>query len=360
MQWDELLGHQVQREWFRAALGRGRLATSFLFCGPAGIGKKTFARLLAKSLLCRQTGPTELECCGRCEDCVQVDANTHPDLLEVSKPADKSFLPIELLIGEREKRMRSGFCHDISLRPFAGERKVGLIDDADSLNMEGANCLLKTLEEPPLNSVLILIGTSLQRQLPTIRSRCQTILFQSLPTASIQELLTRLNITDDAASAAALAPHCHGNLDDARLLADAELRQFRETLLEQLGRPQVPIVDLAKSCGAIADAAGKDNRAKRQRLKLLFETAAGYYRAITLGLDSSSLELGDSGRMPVSGNTSLAGATGGAIRTWNRESSDAVRCWNRCLAAMEQVDRNANQTGLLQDWAADLARLSGR
>ena len=67
--------------------------------------------------------------------------------------------------------MHEGLCHDIALRPFMGGYKVALIDDADYLNAEGANCLLKTLEEPPPRSVLILIGTSPAKQLPTIRSR---------------------------------------------------------------------------------------------------------------------------------------------------------------------------------------------
>ena len=71
--------------------------------------------------------------------------------------------------------MREGLCHDISLKPYSGRRKVAVIDDADYLNQEGANALLKTLEEPPPKSLLILIGTSEQRQLPTIRSRCRRL-----------------------------------------------------------------------------------------------------------------------------------------------------------------------------------------
>jgi len=67
-----------------------------------------------------------------------------------------------LFIGPKEKRHRQGLCHDIGLKPFSGNRKVAIIDDADFLNVEGANCLLKTLEEPPANSLLILIGTSEQ------------------------------------------------------------------------------------------------------------------------------------------------------------------------------------------------------
>ena len=90
MQWTDLVGHQQQRDWFSAALSRGRLASSFLFVGPEGVGKRTFARLLAKSLLCRATSARQLDFCGGCEDCVQVDAHTHPDLIEIAKPPEKA------------------------------------------------------------------------------------------------------------------------------------------------------------------------------------------------------------------------------------------------------------------------------
>ena len=127
--------------------------------------------------------------CEYCPSCLQVAARTHPDLEIVSKPEDKSFLPLELFIGDKEHRMKEGLCHRIAMKPFQGGRKIAIIDDADFLNAEGANCLLKTLEEPPPQSVLILIGTSPAKQLPTIRSRCQLIRFRPLRTDQVEELL---------------------------------------------------------------------------------------------------------------------------------------------------------------------------
>ncbi len=155
MQWDQLIGHQQQKIWFHRALAKKRLASSFLFVGPDGIGKRTFARLLAKSLLCGRTAPDSLDACGSCEDCAQVDAGTHPDLIELAKPEGKSDLPLELLIGSPEKRMREGLCYEINLRPYGGRRKVAIIDDADFNNQAGANSLLKPLEAPTDDSVMI-------------------------------------------------------------------------------------------------------------------------------------------------------------------------------------------------------------
>jgi DNA polymerase III subunit delta' len=344
MKWDDLLGHKQQYDWFQTALSNGRLATSFLFVGPEGIGKRTFARLLAKSLLCRKTPPSELSFCGECEDCVQVEASTHPDLIQVAKPPDKAFLPVELLIGEREKRMREGLCHDISLRPYSGRHKVAILDDADTLNAEGANCLLKTLEEPPGHSLLLLIGTSLQRQLPTIRSRCQAILFNPLSSAEITQLLCRGLLSNgeeeyrqvSEADALALSEQSQGSLTKAQLLMDEELQQFRKQLESMLSSRQVPLTGLAKDFGALVDAAGKENRLKRDRMKILLEMSAAFYRNACLRLASSN-EAAAQRRVP-----------------------QLLRCWNRCLTAIEQVDRNANQAALLEAWSADMASYSGQ
>ncbi len=353
MLWNDLIGHQQQIEWFRTAVASGRLASSFLFIGPEGIGKRTFARLLAKSLLCSQGTAQDLVACGHCEDCVQVDASTHPDLIQVAKPADKAFIPIELLIGEREKRMREGLCHDISLRPYSGSRKVAILDDADALNAEGANSLLKTLEEPPSDSLLILIGTSLQRQLPTIRSRCQTIVFRPLSPTQIEELLLRTEVVESPEAARELATTCGGSLAEANLLAEPELREFRGRLFQLLADSKLPLAELAKNCGGVVDAAGKEAKAKRERLKLLLRMSASFYRGLALRHSSSAAR-----HDPPAADQELENAVSRACGHWKTSAQGALECWQRCLTAIEQVDRNANQTTLLETWASDLARMS--
>lgn len=353
MLWSDLVGHRDQLEWFRTAVASRRLATSFLFVGPAGIGKRTFARLLAKSLLCRNSPTDRLEPCGACEDCAQVDASTHPDLIQVAKPEDRAFIPIELLIGEREKRMREGLCHDISLRPYSGRRKIAILDDCDALNVEGANALLKTLEEPPLDSVLILIGTALQRQLPTIRSRCQAIIFRQLASQEIEQLLVRSGQPEADASRVAAASG--GSLEKAKLLADEEFQDFRSSLLTELTARPMNFSGLAKSCGAMVDAAGNDTREKRRRLQQVFSVAGDLYRAITLTMAAPERE----NRQELThADPNLSQAINSAVSSWTTGTSGAIQCWKRCLAAMEECDRNANQTALLETWAADLAHAS--
>jgi DNA polymerase-3 subunit delta' len=183
--WDNLIGHSRIRDWFSTAIGRDRMTGSFLLVGSPGVGKLTVANLLAQTLLCQRNAASEMQPCGTCEDCVQVLANTHPDVVRLAKPKDKTIIPLDLLIGRPEVRMQEGFCRDLRLKPFRGSRKVAILQDADFLNEEGANCLLKTLEEPPSGAVVILVGTSEQKQLPTIRSRCMHLPLRAVPESEI-------------------------------------------------------------------------------------------------------------------------------------------------------------------------------
>ena len=239
MTWSDLRGHASIVEQFRARVARGRLASTFLFVGPAGVGKRTFAVKLAQALLCPTNPEARLEACGRCESCQQVAAGSHPDLEVIAKPADKSFIPLELLIGDREHRMQEGLCHRIALKPFRGGRKIAIIDDADHLNLEGANCLLKTLEEPPPKSVLILIGTSEQRQLPTIRSRCQVVRFGRLSREDVVQLLLDGGHCSNREEAEQWAELGEGSIARALAWSDPSLREFRERLLAGLADRQV-------------------------------------------------------------------------------------------------------------------------
>src|SRR5690606_6540269 len=139
-------GHDAIVEQFRSALEAGRLATTYLFVGPEGIGKRSFAQKLAQVLLCKANDPARMQPCGQCESCRLAAVGNHPDLIEVSRLPGSKFLKVEQFIGSQERRNQQGFCHDISLRPMIGRRRVALVDDADWFTPESANSLLKTLE----------------------------------------------------------------------------------------------------------------------------------------------------------------------------------------------------------------------
>ena len=110
MPWHNIEGHDAVVEKLRRAVARNRLASSFLFAGPAGIGKRTFALKLAQALLCQNRPEAALDPCETCPSCAMVLAGTHPDIEVVAKPDDKSFMPVELFIGDqRASRPRKGY-----------------------------------------------------------------------------------------------------------------------------------------------------------------------------------------------------------------------------------------------------------
>jgi DNA polymerase-3 subunit delta' len=243
-----------------------------LFVGPEGIGKHTFARKLAQALLCERRPHQELDPCEVCPGCVQAASGTHPDLIEAARPEDKHELPIDVI---------RGLCDQFALKPARGVHKVAIVDEADLLTEEAANAFLKTLEEPPAGSLLILIGTSPELQLDTITSRCQVMRFDALPESEIAALLREQGVSLNAADAARLAALAEGSASRARGLADAELQRFRRALIDEIAADhgfQPP--ELAQRVQAHVKQAGKESFDQRRRARLLIGELARFFRAV--------------------------------------------------------------------------------
>ena len=218
MKWRDVLGHTDQVEMFRRSIHRGRLSHSYLFAGPAGIGKKLFARVLAQCLLCEEFADAALQSCDQCPGCKQVAAQTHPDFFNVGRLEGKTELTIDVFLGPKERRGKEGLCYDLSLKPMAADRRIAIIDDADFMNEESANALLKTLEEPPPQSLLILIASNIDAILPTIRSRCQFVRFSPLKLVDISQLIIEQELVQDNDEAERIAAISEGSLTMAEQL----------------------------------------------------------------------------------------------------------------------------------------------
>ena len=345
--WHGIHGHDHVVERFRQNLAHGRLASSYLFLGPAGVGKHTFARKLAQALLCQNAATQPLDPCGICESCLLVESNNHPDLDLIGLPAGKLRLPVELFVGDRDHRHQQGLCHNIALRPRIGNRRIALVDDADHLTNESANCLLKTLEEPPQGTVLILIGTSRSRQLPTTLSRVQIVQFEPLPTDVVSQLLCDLEITSDPARASMLARRSAGSLHSAIELADPELWALEERLLTQLLPTEFNSVPLAAELNALVNQAGKEANLRRQRLRAILGIVNDLFRSVL--------------RASCGVSDDRSGPQTAAIEAWlqigSAAESTALAVLDRSLEAESQLDRNANQATLLECWLDDLAEI---
>jgi DNA polymerase-3 subunit delta' len=345
MSWQGIEGHDDVAEQFRRCLAAGRLASTYLFVGNEGIGKRLFAHKLAQSLLCERRPEEALDPCGACPGCLQALAGTHPDVLTVAKPKDKSAIPLELLIGSGEKRMREGLCHDLGLKSFAGRRKIAIINDADFLNVEGANCLLKTLEEPPPRSLLILIGTSLERQLPTIRSRSQIVRFRPLEGEVVSRLLVERQMVADGAEARRLAAFCEGSLTRAAELADPELWRFRAELFALIAKSPLPGVQTARQVATFVDAAGSEAAARRQRLRQVI--------AFVVELLRAALRVQAGAAAPA--DEVLADAAWRMAHRAERDEDALPQAIETCLRAAAEVDRNVNLATVVDAWIGDLA-----
>ena len=199
----DVIGAAGPRAFFEH-LTAATLSHGYLFTGPQGVGKKTFARELGRSLLCVTPKRTLLGWCGVCTGCTRIDAGTHPDFY---------FTEGQVKIGDRD----GGGFHDaedatardlvrqLSMHSYAGGKRVFILGDAD-FTREAANALLKFFEEPPADVLLLLTTNAIGRVLPTIRSRLVEVTFPLLSEDEVVRILERRDIPrDDALRAATVA-----------------------------------------------------------------------------------------------------------------------------------------------------------
>jgi DNA polymerase-3 subunit delta' len=221
----ELLGQAKAITHLTRAVTSGRLAHAYLFAGPDGVGKKTAAQALASVLLCRM--PDGLSPCGACPGCRKFLSGNHPDLLRV-RPQGAA-IKIDQ-IREMKKAL--------TFSPFESRQRVVLIEDVHTMRREAGNSLLKVLEEPPADNLLILIGSTAGALLDTIVSRCQVIPFAPLPlelTASVIQRHRPELGREDCRVLAALADGCPGQ---ALALESAGTLALYQTLLDAWLRPK--------------------------------------------------------------------------------------------------------------------------
>jgi DNA polymerase III subunit delta' len=269
----KLIGNDEVKESLRRLLSGGRVPGSLLFTGDAGIGKKLFALELAKALNCRQR--KGFEACDECSSCQRISRSTFPpftsdddnkERLIWSEHADVAMVrPFKQII--RVKPMRE-LEREANFRPFEGAARVFIVEDADTMNDQSANALLKTLEEPAPTSHLILTTANPMALLATIRSRCQIIRLAPIPAADVERFLIQEKQLA-ANDARLLARTSQGSIGRA-LAGDIEdYRERRETMLEILRaltitNDRAQVLRLAEEL-----AAAKDRHEYEQRLEAL-------------------------------------------------------------------------------------------
>jgi len=272
MPWGSIRGHDQVVETLRAVMHSGRVPHALIFAGPEGIGKNAFATRLAQALLCTRSPEHRLEPCGQCPSCLQVQAGSHPDLLRVAKPEDRSELPIQAM---RE------LCRDLGLKPMSGHRRIAIIEDAQTMSDEAANAFLKTLEEPPPGAVLILLTTSTELMLDTILSRCRVIRFEPLNESDLADVLIDKGLATSPQEARRLAHWGDGSVERALGLADPSFLKARRELLDALAHPNgFDPSALARDLNEFIQEAGKEATLRRRRAALLLDELARFFRGV--------------------------------------------------------------------------------
>ena len=214
MSFRDIRGHEKQIGILQNALARNRTPHAYLFCGMRGIGKKAAALAVAKAMNCKRGSR---DACDACPSCLKIDHRNHPDVVIIEP--EGQFIRIQA-VRDLQDQMK--------FRPFEGGTRVFILVDADKMNSTAANALLKTLEEPNRNNLLILISPR-PYQLPmTILSRCQMLRFSPLSRETVfQYLRERLSIAPEAANHASKTqspmPRCLPSFM-AFLYTSAELR----------------------------------------------------------------------------------------------------------------------------------------
>ncbi len=222
MKLSDVIGQDVSVNILRKTFINGRYSQAYLFTGPEGVGKRLTALAFAQILNCREPsmdfdGKT-IDACDECDSCRKIRDSNHPDVEIITVEEKRKDIRLEQ-IHELQKR--------IALKSMEGRKKVYIIDDANRLNRESSNCLLKTLEEPNEDVVIILVARNLYGILPTVRSRCQILKFKAIPQDKIKEILIENHDMDDD-KASFIAELSQGRLGVAEQYAGEEVEHVLE------------------------------------------------------------------------------------------------------------------------------------
>jgi DNA polymerase-3 subunit delta' len=329
-----IIGHRRVIALLSSATRRASLPPTLLFAGQSGVGKFVVARSLAQVINCLEPVSTDalpLDACGQCRSCDRIARGMHVDVT-VLEPDDKASIKTDVV---REMLDRVGY------RPFEGRQRVVIIREADALELQAQNALLKSLEEPPPGTMFILTTAVPGALVPTVRSRCMAMRFGRLTVGEVAEILVRqCEMPEaDAQEAAGLAD---GSAGSAIALASTDLAVLRELafqLLRVAGQGGAIAMRLT-AAATLATVKPKVDRS-REEMALILRMAAAMLR------DMELLNVG--GDLAAITNMTHRDELARLSRSYTgSRARDAFGTVDRALAALE---RNAG-TKVVADWVA--------
>lgn len=326
---DEVVGQEHVVRTLRNAVERDRVHHAYLFVGSRGTGKTSAAKILARSLNCEQ-GPT-VKPCGKCESCRTIAGGTSLDVIEMDAASNRSVDDI------RDLRERVGYV------PAAGRWKVYIIDEAHMLTREAWNAFLKTLEEPPPNTVFVLATTEPHKVMPTIVDRCQRFDFQRPTLEQIAEVLNRvataekIEIEDGAVEAIARA--ANGSFRDAlatldQLLAYGGSPVATDDVLAVLGVADAELIFSAAE--AIAGGDGKGALEAAEELARSGRDVAQFIRDLVAHL-RQLLVIRTAGTVPDSFSVTAAHGDRLGVQAGRFSDASLIRAVDELSAALSAI-----------------------
>jgi DNA polymerase-3 subunit delta' len=305
MSFADIAGHRKNIAVIKRILGSARIAHAFLFSGPEGVGKGKFAIAFIQQLFCANgTG------CDDCPSCKKIASGNHPDIHTLLP--DGQFIKIDQVRALQK---------ELSYRPYEAVRKACIIDGAERLNQSSGNALLKTLEEPPGSAIMILLTSAADSVLPTIRSRCQQLVFAGVPLDEIEALL--LARGTDAGIASVAAALADGSVARAIEFCNDGSSSDRQAVIELACRMSLQEMS---SIFAFGEQFDKDREKALQSLELLL----GFWR------DMLHFHCGST----TAANRDLPGLL--AAEAARRSSTAIMDGIESLLKTRQAIQRNAN------------------
>ncbi|TWU38003.1 DNA polymerase III subunit tau [Candidatus Brocadiaceae bacterium S225] len=269
MPFSDILAQDHIIDHFKKAIKADQLSHAYIFTGQEGIGKTLFAKEFAKALNCKSDGN---DSCNLCQNCIRIEKHNHPDIFWTEREEKAKFIKIENI---------RNLQNSVRLSPLESDFKIFIIKEADRMNEEASNCLLKTLEEPSPNTIIILITNSITSIKDTIRSRCQIIRFHPIPIHIIENQL-KDKFDADNNKIRWISRFCNGSLGNALHLLSDNHYEINNEIVTRMTEPDMDNLVFAEEVIDSYLSAGDSLEEKRQILKSILHCILQLYRDLLI------------------------------------------------------------------------------
>lgn len=219
----DIIGQQQVKNHLQTAIKQNNISHAYILCGETGSGKRTVSDAISQTIQC-ENRIDGIDACENCKSCIQAKSHNHPDIKYITH--EKTSISVD--------DIREQLNNDISIKPYSSKYKIYIIPDAGKMTEQAQNALLKTIEEPPVYVVIIMITDNISSLLPTIQSRCITLNLKPLSNNEIASYLTsHLKLEPERAQIA--AGFCQGNMGKAiRFASSQDFQEMKEQVLTLL------------------------------------------------------------------------------------------------------------------------------